>query len=387
MSRTVADRSSGETAAGAAVRAARRPASPRIVGVGTAVPATRWRQEDIAAVQGELWGLRGAELDRWRRIVERSGVEHRAIVDDPHDLPRLSTARRMERFEAHAPSLAQDAAARALVAAGLGGGEVTDLVVATCTGFAAPGVGSSLIGGRVGLRREVRPLQLGFMGCFGGVAALRTARAIAGDDPDAVVLALCVELCSLHLRSSTDPQNLVASALFADGAAAVVVRGGAESGEGRGIALGRGRSEALPEHREEMTWRITDEGFAMTLSREVPLAIRRSLGGFLAARRPRPRTILPHPGGPGILDAVASAIGSSPLAGSLDPRGIDLARGVLRDHGNMSSATILFVLERALAAGVELPAELVAFGPGLMIDAILAGDAGRGSRAPRTIDP
>ena len=281
MSRTVADRSSGETAAGAAVRAARRPASPRIVGVGTAVPATRWRQEDLAAVQGELWGLRGAELDRWRRIVERSGVEHRAIVDDPHDLPGLSTARRMERFEAHAPGLAQDAAARALAAAGLGGGEVTDLVVATCTGFAAPGVGSSLIGGRVGLRREVRPLQLGFMGCFGGVAALRTARAIAGDDPDAVVLALCVELCSLHLRSSTDPQNLVASALFADGAAAVVVRGGAESGEGRGIALGRGRSEALPEHREEMTWRITDEGFAMTLSREVPLAIRRSLGGSL----------------------------------------------------------------------------------------------------------
>lgn len=386
MSQTAVEASSRAAATGA-VRAARRGASPRIVGVGTAVPANRWRQEDLAAVQGDLWGLRGAQLDRWRRLVERSGVEHRAIVDDPHDLPGLSTARRMDRFEAHAPGLAADAAARALAAAGIDGAAVTDLVVATCTGFSAPGIGASLIGGRVGVRREVRPLQLGFMGCFGGVAALRTARAIAGDDPEAVVLGLCVELCSLHLRASVEPQNLVASALFADGAAAVVVRGGAESGEGRGLALGRGRSASLPEHREEMTWRITDEGFAMTLSREVPLAIRRSLGGFLAARRPRPRTVLPHPGGPGILDAVASAIEGSPLAGSLDPRGIDLARGVLRDHGNMSSATILFVLERALAAGVAMPAELVAFGPGLMIDAILAGDAGRGARATRTIEP
>lgn len=359
---------------------------PALAGIGSALPERRWAQCDLAALQADLWSLRGAELDRWQRIVERSGIEHRSIVGDPTELPTLSTAGRMDRFEHHAPPLAREAAKRALRSAGCRADEVTDLVIVTCTGFSAPGLAGELIGARgIGVPDTVRPLQLGFMGCFGGVAALRAAGSIASADPHAVVLVVCVELCSLHLRADRDPQNLVASALFADGAAAAVVRHTGSEGGLPPARLGQGRSLTLPEGRDEMTWRITDHGFAMTLSREVPVLVRRRLAGLLESASPAPRAVLPHPGGPGILEAVESAIASSRLAERIDPRGLAAARGVLRDCGNLSSATILLVIDRALADGVALPAEAVAFGPGLAIDAIgLCEPAGA---AIRTIAP
>jgi predicted naringenin-chalcone synthase len=359
--------------------------SPALAGIGSALPEHRWSQRDLSLLQADLWSLHGSELDRWTRIVERSGIEHRAIVGDPTELPTLSTAARMERFEHHAPPLARAAARRALANAGCRAEEVTDLVIVTCTGFSAPGLAGELIGARgIGLPETVRPLQLGFMGCFGGIAGLRAAGSIASADRQAVVLVVCVELCSLHLRADRDPQNLVASALFADGAAAAVVRGPSAAGIAPPIPLGRGRSLTLPEGRAEMTWRITDHGFAMTLSREVPVLVRRRLAGFLESASPSPLAVLPHPGGPGILEAVESSIASSRLSERLDPRGLAAARGVLRDCGNLSSATILLVIERALADGVALPAEAVAFGPGLAIDSI--GLGAPDDAAPRTID-
>lgn len=342
----------------------------RLLALGVAAPAAVWPQRELAALQAELWGLRGEELERWWRIVDRSGVARRAIAADPSDLPGLSTSQRMRRFEAHAPPLAHAAALEALAKAGREPLEVTDLVVATCTGFAAPGIGTRMVGpSGIGLSPRVRQLQLGFMGCFGGVAALRTAASIAGADPRAVVLVVCVELCSLHLRRDTSPQNLVASALFADGAAAAVVAGGdAASGAG-GVRLGRGRCRTLPGSLGEMTWTVTDEGFAMTLSREVPLAVRRSIRELLAEAEPPLRSLLPHPGGPGILDAVEAAMAGHDGDG-LDALGTACAREVLSERGNMSSPTALFVLERAIERGVPLPAELVAFGPGLTVDSI-----------------
>jgi len=357
-------------------------AAATLLGIGTARPERIWPQAELASLQERVWDLDGTARGRWRRIVERSGVVSRAIAADPSDLLHRSTPERMAIFERLAPPLAEAACANALAEAGVAPDRVTDLVVVTCTGLAAPGVGSGLAGGGdLGLPRNVRQLQLAFMGCFGGIAALRTASSLAGADPDAVVLAVCVELCSLHLRDDRDPQNLVASALFADGAAAVVVggrevvaanRGAAASGSRR-ASLGRGRTLTLPEGREEMSWRLTEHGFAMTLSREVPRAIEREIGGFLDAAVPRPRVVLAHPGGPGILEAVDRAVACCDLAGRLDPRGGEIAREVLAECGNMSSATILFVLDRALREGLSGPFEAVAFGPGLTIDAIGLG--------------
>lgn len=357
-----------------------------LLGLGSARPARIWDQRELATVQERLWNLDGANRARWRRIVDRSGVDARAIATEPDRLMRLSTPARMELFERLAPPLAREACREGLTRAGIDAARVTDLVVVTCTGLAAPGLGAALVGeSDLGLRREVRHLQLAFMGCFGGIAALRTASALARADPGAVVLAVCVELCSLHLRRELDPQNLVASALFADGAASIVVAGADASAETPRVSgvgrceLGMGRSLTLPEHRGEMSWRLTDEGFAMTLSREVPKAIEEEIGGFVESTTPTPRAVLSHPGGPGILDAVERALRHGPLAPGLDPRGMEIARAVLRDCGNMSSATILFVLDRALRAGLASPFQAIAFGPGLTVDAIgLEASTGEG---------
>jgi len=360
----------------------RSGATATLLGIGTARPERIWPQAELASLQERVWNLDGDVRARWRRIVERSGVESRAIAADPSDLLHRSTPERMAMFEDLAPPLAETACANALAAAGVSAEAITDLVVVTCTGLAAPGVGSGLVGrGNLGLRRDVRQLQLAFMGCFGGIAALRTASSLARADAETVVLAVCVELCSLHLRDDLDPQNLVASALFADGAAAFVVAGGGgrdAAGATRSldtspIRLGRGRSLTLPSGREEMSWRLTEHGFAMTLSREVPRAIEREIGGFLDAAVPNPRTVLAHPGGPGILEAVDRAIDGTALVDRLDPRGGEIARRFLAECGNMSSATILFVIERALRDGLAGPFEAVAFGPGLTIDAIGLG--------------
>jgi predicted naringenin-chalcone synthase len=275
----------------------------------------------------------------------------------------------MDAYEKNAPALARAAAGQALRQAGVAPAEVTDLVVVSCTGFSAPGLDVALVED-LGLPRGVRRIVVGFMGCFGAIIGLRTAAAMCRADPRGVSLVLCLELCSLHLRPDRSPQNLVASALFADGAAAAVVAApGASRGASSPAWLGRvtlGRGRLLPQGRDWMTWRITDAGFAMTLSREVPVALRRSVGPIVDELCPRrPDCFIVHPGGAGILDAVDEGLG---LGGG---SGVEVSREILRRHGNMSSATVLFVLAEALRLGYRPPALLLSFGPGLSVESLL----------------
>ncbi len=295
----------------------------------------------------------------------------------------MTTAQRMRAYEQFAPPLAERAARRAMAAAGVQPGEITDVVVVSCTGFAAPGLDVSLID-RLGLDAATRRTTVGFMGCFGAINGLRVARGLCASDPGAVVLLVCAELCSLHVRSDRDPQNLVACALFADGAAAAVLAGDRTRHlSRRGMntlripsqpasdvigVVGSGTSRLLREGRDWMTWRITDMGFAMTLTREVPAALRSCIAEFIDEGRnrsaQRDETVIVHPGGPGVLDAVDSGLN---LRGG---RGLDCSRHVLRKFGNMSSATVLFVLEHALNQGCLPPYRLLAFGPGLTIEGL-----------------
>ncbi len=344
------------------------------MGLGTATPALRMPQDELAARLARLWGLRGPELERWRRIVQGSAIDVRHGVLPVEAVLPLSTRARMEAYERHAPPLAERAASSAMSRAGIDASRVTDLVVVSCTGFAAPGLDVALIE-RLGLRPTVRRTIVGFMGCFGAICGLRVAVGACRAEPRAVALVLCLELCSLHVRADLDPQNLVASALFADGAAAAVVCGARapEAGPGHGRpalgSLSLGRSRLLPEGRDWMSWRITDAGFAMTLSRDVPVALARAIGPVVDELSPatRPRCYAVHPGGAAILDGVDEGLG---LRGG---SGIEVARAVLRRCGNMSSATVLFVLAEALAAGYRPPALMLAFGPGLAIEGLLVG--------------
>lgn len=352
-----------------------RPAA-HLASIGLATPAMRWPQAEIADRLAALWRLDSAQADRWRRIIEGSCIEARHGVMALEEVVGLSTQQRMEAYERHAPFLAADAARRALDEAGVDAAAVTDLIVVSCTGFSAPGVDVALAQ-TLGLRPDVRRTCIGFMGCYGAIIGLRAAIGACGAHRDAVALVVCVELCSLHVRPNAEPQNMVASALFGDGAAAVIVHAG-QAALGADIEandevrpLGRlesGSSLLLPEGRDWMTWRVTDTGFAMTLTREVPVALRAVLRNFVegcSLPGGHPASFAIHPGGPGILDAADAAL---ELGGG---RGLDRSRAVLRRIGNVSSATVLFVLKELIASGAALPAMLMAFGPGLSIESAI----------------
>lgn len=365
------------------------PGAPRLLGLGTARPSLQRSQADACGEIGDMLGLERAERARWERIWRGTGIDTRHSVCELSEVLDLGTAARMRLFDHHATTLAASAARNALGDARIDASSITDLVVVTCTGFSAPGVPRRLLS-ELRLGPGVRTSQIGFMGCFGGVCGMRSAAAHAAADPRAVVLLVCVELCSLHLRRDRDPQNLVASALFADGAAAAVLSaaddgpvraarstgGTAAGGAHPSFVVRPGASRTVDGTLDAMSWIITDAGFAMTLSREVPRALSAALPGIV----PEGATVLLHPGGPAVIDAVESSIDAAGRGA------IEHSRLVLREGGNMSSATVLFVLERWRRAGGSGDAALVAFGPGLTVDVVeLVAATGRSGERHRRI--
>lgn len=260
-------------------------------------------------------------------------------------------------------------------------GRVTHLVTVSCTGFSSPGVDLHLQE-TLGLAPTVQRVHVGFMGCHGAINGLRVARGLAAADPNAVVLVVAVELCSLHYRMTWEDDAMVGNALFADGAAAAVVAGrNLSSAFPEAPRILDTGSIRIPESDDQMAWRIGDHGFDMTLTGQVPSSIAEHLSRFmnqwLQQRGICPESVrdwIVHPGGPRILDAAEAALGLG--AGQLDR-----SRAVLSRLGNMSSPTVLFVLRQALASAVSQSAEsqkggprvVLAFGPGLVAEVALLG--------------
>ncbi len=345
----------------------------RLTALTTAVPACDFEQDYNAWAMRQLDGRREGKL--YARMAERSGIDHRWSVLSEEDAKldqgrgfyagsAPSTAERMAIYAEEAPRLALEAIDKLPEL-----GAITHLVVASCTGFVAPGI-DQIIARRLGLSDDVERVLVGFMGCYAAVTALRTARHIVRSEPAARVLVVTVELSTLHHQQTDDLEPLLAGAQFGDGAAAAIV-----TGAGEGLELGEGLSAALEESDELITWQIGDTGFHMHLSGEVPGRIRSALGREDMRRRvcgegPAPRAFAVHAGGRSILDAVEKGL-------DLPPHMLDHSRAVLRDFGNMSSSTLMFVLERILrerpASGVAL-----AFGPGLAMEGFRFGwrDAG-----------
>lgn len=350
---------------------------PRINAIATAVPASECDATYYAWAKRQLDGRREAGL--LDRMIQRSGIGHRYTVlsrdqtyaaeGSFYDVPAPpSTLERMAVYAREAPELALAAIA------GLADREgITHLVVASCTGFTAPGL-DQVIARRLGLAPTVERVVIGFMGCYAGVTALRSAAHIVRSDPTARVLVVSVELCTLHLQPTDRLESLLAMGQFADGAAAALV-----TGEGSGLALGDGLSLVLEDSHDLITWTIGDTGFAMELSGEVPGRLAEALaepgvlqtvtgGGPLAAIE----AWAVHPGGKSIVDAVERGLG-------LPPEKVAVSRGVLQDYGNMSSATVLFVLERLMqeqpVSGIAL-----AFGPGLAMEGLRFGWTERDAR-------
>ncbi len=339
--------------------------------IGTAVPKKDCQPEFLDSLP--QWISDPALVDKLRVMAKRSGIEHRySVLRQTIGGPNSGafyeignfpgTARRMEVYRNEAPGLAVRAI-RALEARGVELNSVTHLVITSCTGFYAPGLDVDLIR-LLGLPRNVRRTIIGFMGCYAGITGLRTASDIVRADPEARVLVVNIELCTLHLQQDAPVDRLVASLLFSDGCAASLV-----SARPVGFRLDAFSSHLSLEDADKMQWLVEDHGFAMKLDAGVPDRIRDYLSrdtDFSDTLRNPESLWAIHPGGRAILDAVCSAF-------SLSPEQIAPARRVLADYGNMSSASIMFVFEKLLRhtpSNSTRPGVGIAFGPGLTIKAM-----------------
>lgn len=346
-----------------------------LLGIGTAVPDAELHQSDAMRMAGALMRANGRRLRAVEALYAHSGVDTRrtsiaeggrstyfGIGEESAGGP--TTGDRMRKYASVAPGLAERAAVAALGNSGMDAEAITHLVTVSCTGFAAPGVDVELIR-RMGLRRSVQRTHVGFMGCHGAINGLRVANAIAAGEPGSVVLLCCVEVCSVHFQYEPKNGAATANALFGDGAAACVIT---ESGPGPRLASFG--SVLLDDSVGEMGWVIGDHGFEMSLSAKVPLMLEQSVGPWVdewLAGAGLDRSDIAgwaiHPGGPRIVEAVRGSLG---LDGSATVASLD----VLKRFGNMSSPTVLFVLERVLEE-TEGRVVALAFGPGLAGEGVL----------------
>ncbi|MCW2696197.1 MAG: putative naringenin-chalcone synthase [Modestobacter sp.] len=333
-----------------------------LTGAGRALPAT-YSQDAVwdGFFAGHYAGVRAAE-----RIFKGAGVRTRHAVANPvdEDLSSWGTGARMERYLTEALPLGKQAVAGALDAAGLAPGDVGLFAVATCTGYATPGLDIRLasdLGMPLGLQR----LLVGHMGCYAALPGLGAVTDFVSARSRPAVL-LCCELTSLHVQpAQRDLDQVVAHALFSDAAAAVVVEPGA--GRGRRMAGLVARTDSST--ADHMTWDVTDLGFRMGLSPRVPDVLARHVGEVVAElldgaglRSEDVAGWAVHPGGPRILDVVRDELGLAEMQ-------LAASRRVLAEHGNCSSATVLLVLDEL--ADVDGPVVVLAFGPGLTLYAAL----------------
>ena len=314
----------------------------------------------------------GTTRSLFRRMARLSAIEHRYSFLEPiaaggsswSDSENLyvsgsfpSTARRMEAFERFAPRLAATALDR-LALSEPERRAVTHVIVTCCTGLYAPGLDFDIIH-HLGLSPSVQRTFIGFMGCYAAINALKMADYIVRAEPSARVLVLNLELCTLHLQETPDLEQILSFLLFADGCAASLI-----AADPQGLAIDSFLAVNLPDTSHLITWRIRDGGFDMQLSGKVPAEIKRTLkeSGAQVMRNRDPLSIdlwAVHPGGRTILDSVEEGLG-------LPAESLRFSRNILARYGNMSSATVMFVLQRVLAAAQSgQQGCAMSFGPGM----------------------
>jgi predicted naringenin-chalcone synthase len=357
--------------------AASRMEPPVILSLATGVPPIRYSQMEIFDY---LSGRLAHASPHARAIFQKAGVDfrHTAVPKSYYDADP-TTGQRNERYLAEAIPLGEATVRRCLDAAGCGAEAIDDFFVVSCTGYEIPGLDLRLAG-KVGMRPDLRRTCVLGMGCYGAFPALLRAREAASRPPGRLALVLAVELCSLHLQIDGDMEDLVAAALFSDGAAAALI--GSAGGAGDGGLPPRPPAPRLVDAAthcdyrtfDHMAFQITDHGFRMRLSSYVPDVLAANIEAFAEGllgrnglRREDVRFWGIHPGGSRILDYLQKQLGLS--GDQMAP-----SRRVLRDYGNMSSPTVLFVLDEIQRRGAPAPGDvavLLGFGPGLTMEGML----------------
>lgn len=354
--------------------------------IETGVPDTEYPQEYIRDLMKDLVGDKEITKRILHRIYSQSGIEKRHSVIrnfEPIEGPRQffqtedgklkmpTTRRRNEIYIEESRKLYSDIARRSVEnCPGIELSDVTHVITVSCTGFYAPGPDFHIVKD-LGLPATTQRYHLGFMGCYATFPALKMARQFCEADPGAVVLIVSLELCTLHLQFREEPDFLISASLFADGGGGAVVSARKPADYQRVLELDGFSTCIAPEGEEDMAWTIGNNGFDMVLSTYIPKIIESNIEGallpLLESLKISKNDInfwAIHPGGRAILDKIQKGL-------ELTDNQVDVSREILRDYGNMSSATILFVLREIMNRKPENENEKIyamAFGPGLTIE-------------------
>ena len=365
----------------------------KIVAIGTAVPEHQHPQQDILEFMQRVYAMDEAGNRKLRFLYRQAGIDQRYSVIPDYGLPAdkwqffpasenlepfPDLEKRMEWFARHAGALSRQSIKNCLSKTPQGDDhlkKVTHLITVSCTGMSAPGLELELLQ-TLGLAPTVQRQSINFMGCYAAVLALKMADAFCKADPASLVLVVCTELCTLHFQRETSPDSLTSSMLFGDGSAALLIAGDKADVAlaGQGLQIDGFYSVVSHKGAPDMSWKLSSKGFLMTLSSYVPSLIEQDFQSLtdeaLAAAGIKQEDIAHwciHPGGRKILEAVQQSLG-------LDAVELRASHDVLRDYGNMSSPSVLFVLERILSERAPAPGERVygaAFGPGLTMETFL----------------
>jgi predicted naringenin-chalcone synthase len=359
----------------------------QIKSIGTAVPQFRHEQDEIIHFMSRIYSFNEKERRTLKFLYHQSGIKNRySVLSDysrePGDWtfyppaenlePFPSLEQRMKVFNQYAPGLSA-AAIRNCLENQMDLAEITHLITVTCTGLSAPGLDLQLMD-LLGLPKNIFRTSVNFMGCYAAIHALKLADSLCTSDPSAKVLIVCTELCTLHFQQQATMDNITSSLLFGDGSAAVLVTG--DEDKTPGFRLMGFYGEVIPRGKQDMSWELSSTGFAMTLSGYVPALIEEDFALLVnkaLTRQGLGREEITHwsihPGGRKILEAIEKSL-------SLPKENLDASYQVLRDYGNMSSPTILFVLKEIFSGLDKTQNQKVfgaAFGPGLTMETLIVG--------------
>lgn len=358
----------------------------KILSIGTALPAYRHQQTDILHFMQNVYALHETDRRKLKYLYHQSNIEQRySVIPDysrpgsewkfyPHSEnlePFPSLELRMTLFNKYAAPLSVDAI-RDCIEGYLRSDEITHLITVSCTGMSAPGLDLQVIE-LMDLRKNIFRTSVNFMGCYAAIHALKMADSICGTNRNAKVVIVCTELCTLHFQKEATVDNIASSLLFGDGSAAILVTH--DDQPEHGLHIENFYSEVVAKGKKDMSWELSSSGFLMTLSSYIPELLEEDFGGLVERALNHNQLTKSditgwciHPGGKRILESIHKSL-------SLKDGELQEGYNVLREYGNMSSPTILFVLKNMMhAMDISKPSRIfgAAFGPGLTMETFIA---------------
>lgn len=344
-----------------------------ITAIGTANPNYKLLQSEIAEILSSCFSLKIAEKRLLKRICRLSGITYRHSVLNfygDEQLSELTTAERMRIFQANALNLAMSAIHDCLDQVDIDKKNITHIITVSCTGMYAPGLEIEIVK-HLGLNSSIQRHAVNFMGCYGVFNALKIAHAICRQNCNATILIVSVELCTLHFQKTINKENIISHAIFSDGAAAALIQ--SQCHNKKKLKMKAFHSELYPDASQHMTWQIGNSGFDIILSSYVPELIENGINKLIHGLLCQQDSILSpidyyaiHPGGIAVLEACEKAL-------SISPDQNNFSYEILKNFGNMSSATILFVLKKIIDTIVDSNKNILscAFGPGITLESML----------------